>query len=895
MKVYYLYLMSRLKVIHIHPGAGQEKSAHIVAALSGMAEAGDLSRALCLFPGSIYMKNWQRNVLHPLMMELGVDCYIPPHAFTLMQFAINTAQRHGARIIENELRPALVSSLASMGPGLSKLSSDLIGELKERFPGMGQEKIIPLMTEAFEEADMPQEVATHAMKAMEAFSAYSDAMRQAGYADQEDALTISTGSLSPASLPYDCLILDGFYELTVAESTLIKTLISLVPDTQAFVPIGDSDKLEYCYTSELCSEFKIKPLDLKKGQAEPPLPMLYPAPSREEEVEAMARHIKQRHLSGYMRSLEDVLVVFPDMPVYSGTLRRVFTRYGVPLNLQSPQSGTGIKGAFEDLLYMLDAVEDRYPRLEFARFLMSPYFGNLPTALREKVPEAALGSGMLKGKGAWTAALGEETSKRVFKALRPIEELAPSATYVQFAKALNRTLKALQFYQEKNGLVEAAKMLERLTHFDAIAGKKVPLKDLIDSLRRLVEKLPTPEGETGVVATSVFEVRGMEPRVLYMGGLKDGDIPSRPEIDLLLPDIVRKRLGLIDMDRHTHLQEKIFRRLRRSAGELFLSYPMMEDDKVYLPSVFLSDIDPSPYNVPGHYCQEERMTAQGRDTLSKEMDEIKLKGAYGKDRVLKVTEIDAYRRCPRRFAIERLLGMSPSEITEYEIEPTTLGTIIHKVMEYLITGHPGSLDEFTKSAENALKRVLGSSEADEFFQSLIRESFMSMVPDIHEMEMGLLEEGFKPTEKEEPVEGEPLPGIRLKGKADRIDHATDGRVEIIDYKTGSATISGPGVESRGEDLQLFLYAAMLRDAGRKPERVGIYSLKDMKLKWVPGPRDLRKDKDMGHFIEAALGYLKDTARDMRAGEFPARPITDNACNTCHEVPFCPYMQGVRDA
>ncbi|MEJ2325240.1 MAG: hypothetical protein P8Y77_10780, partial [Nitrospirota bacterium] len=66
-----------------------------------------------------------------------------------------------------------------------------------------------------------------------------------------------------------------------------------------------------------------------------------------------------------------------------------------------------------------------------------------------------------------------------------------------------------------------------------------------------------------------------------------GDLPARPEVDFLLPDSVKTRLGLVDMHRNMRLQGYIFRRLAATAGALRLSYPAMEGDKLFLPSLFL--------------------------------------------------------------------------------------------------------------------------------------------------------------------------------------------------------------------------------------------------------------------------------------------------------------------
>ncbi|KKS98216.1 MAG: ATP-dependent DNA helicase PcrA, DNA helicase II / ATP-dependent DNA helicase PcrA [Candidatus Gottesmanbacteria bacterium GW2011_GWA2_43_14] len=62
------------------------------------------------------------------------------------------------------------------------------------------------------------------------------------------------------------------------------------------------------------------------------------------------------------------------------------------------------------------------------------------------------------------------------------------------------------------------------------------------------------------------------------------------------------------------------------------------------------------------------------------------------------------------------------------------------------------------------------------------------------------------------------PGLKLGGKIDRVDMLTDGRLEIIDYKTGKK----PGEKEIKNNLQMTVYALAAEDSGiynKKPEQV----------------------------------------------------------------------------
>ncbi len=880
-----------ITVYHMLPGTGDKRTS--ILKDHGITENlhGDFSNLHCLFPTSLYMRQWQRRIFHPI----AGDCYIPPVAQTLRQMASGRARVEGIKILDSALRPSLISSITGMSSGLSTLTSRFIAEMRHNFPNIPTEEIHLILTGAFDKTNTALEVSQNARRAADAYVMYDHAITEAGYIDPESSFQI-TKELVSKDTPSELLIMDGFYELAPAEMSLVVSLLKSSKNALIFIPVSEAGNLSHCFTEIIDDEFELKTITIHPD-SQPATPWLYPASSSDTEIEQIARHIKARYISQSpptATELENIMIVLPSLSGHAETLQRIFNRYGIPISGEALLPPRRMQGAWGDMLSMLRAVRDGYPRVEFARFLVSPFFEKIPQVIREKAALASLKCGVIKGKSAWTEALEINSNHFIFKALDTINNIKLSSTYLTFYNVLLDILKTLDFYPMVVDITEIPKLLARVLPCDEISSKKFTLGEFIETLTQILDNsADTQDNGHKVQVTSLFEVRGIEPAILYIANLRDGEIPSRPDIDLLLPDNVRRHLKLGDVDTHMELQRQIFMRLKNSATELFLSYPAQQEDKVYLPSIFLSGIPPRPYPVHGHYSALEEMSSGGGDGIMQQIKEIRLPGSYSSKRKMSVTEIDSYRRCPRRFCIERVLRMSPTEIEQYELEPMALGIIAHRVMEELIDGAPGSLELFTAKAECVLSSVLKEATMDDFFSSLFKDSFMNIVPDIHTLETDMYGEGFKMLHKEFDVEDEALPGIILRGKADRIDVTEKSAVSIIDYKTGAAAISSPAV-MRGEALQLFLYAAMLRGKGFMPERVGIYSIKDIKVKWVPNKRDLAKGIDMRLLIDEALKYLSITIKAMRGGEFPANPINDNVCNTCHEASFCPWIHNRDD-
>ena len=257
--------------------------------------------------------------------------------------------------------------------------------------------------------------------------------------------------------------------------------------------------------------------------------------------------------------------------------------------------------------------------------------------------------------------------------------------------------------------------------------------------------------------------------------------------------------------------------------------------------------------------------------------------------------MDAYRGCPRRFFIERELGLAPLSVKEYEVEAATLGIIVHKVMERLVKEPLGDIDALTVKAEAMLDEIMATKKMNAYWKRLIRDTFIGMLPAIYEKELEIRAAGYVSSETEKSVSGEPLKGVRLKGKIDRIDKVEDG-FQIMDYKTGTAGLNCSRIASGNESLQLLLYAAIMKSHGYAVRRVGIYSLKDMHVKWCPPKRKARgRGKDEGvqtieDYITVSLGFLADVVARMKKGDFSAEPLNDYSCWNCHEHAFCPYIQ-----
>ncbi|MFZ5998571.1 MAG: PD-(D/E)XK nuclease family protein [Nitrospirota bacterium] len=881
----------------------------------------DYSKLLYLVPAYAHVEEAQK-VFHRLQ---GTTCYIPPEITTIGGYARRLYAHFGReRVLPTSLIPPLLSKLTGKGLGFSNMLAGFIRDLKQHYPGKECDEIRLDITAMLHELAVPDIVTESILDALAHFKTYQVFLKHNGLVDAEDvvaqcAAVIEEGHPAPGACA--TLIVDGFYAPSAAEKMLLKALMQKAGDTFLAIPYDPRfSSLTGGFINFLKEHFAAEVTFVKdNGNDEAPLLHYYACADVEEEVEGIARNIKSLYLSGKVRDLEEIVVLFPDLADRSAMVRRVFRRYGIPCRIMRRQP-LGAMRPFLDLLGLIDSIISDYPRLKFSLFLSSNYFHRMPETLRRFAPSLSLQSGIVAGKDAWLDFVAEgsevldissmperaeieKSLKWVFKKLSPLEEIKEGAPFGVHAAVLKKLLDDLGFpgpltdpvAKERHEAM--SEVFTQLALLGELYSPPVTLAEFGEILRHLLNAASLEADESGVRVMGFLDAHGLSFPYLFFGGLSDDAIPLRQDMDYLLPDSLKKSMDLMHLEKYNSLQKFVFTGIIKAARTIHLSYPMMDGDALFLPSSFLYSGEEARERIPGIFSKEEHLIRNGREPFLNLVGEITVVPALLKlPTPLRVTDIDAYRACPRRFFIERVLQLSPVEIKEYEIEAATLGTIMHKVMERLLQEPVVDIETLRQKAALLCDEVMKNRKMHAYWKELIRDSFIEILPAIYEKELELREEGYAATEVEKSITGEPLKGIRLRGKIDRIDTIGDS-VQIIDYKTGTAGLNCTQALSGNEQLQLFLYAAILKSHGYKVRRVGIYSLKDISIKWCPpkgrGRGQGTKGRDnagIDEYINASLKLLEETVARIKKGDFRAEPLNDYACWNCHENAFCPYVQ-----
>lgn len=288
--------------------------------------------------------------------------------------------------------------------------------------------------------------------------------------------------------------------------------------------------------------------------------------------------------------------------------------------------------------------------------------------------------------------------------------------------------------------------------------------------------------------------------------------------------------------------------------------------------------------------------------------------------VVPPTSLEQYAVCPHSFFVQRLLGVRPLEQPEdiVVISALEIGNLIHAAVDQLVTENADSLPGHGTPWSEAQRRRLseiGAGRADEAQRRgltghprLWDPERLRILDDLAHLlddddrrradtDAGVLaSELVFGMRGEDPVRIPVDDGIvLLRGSADRIDRSSDGRLHVLDIKTGSTRtyqgITADDPTHGGTKLQLPVYAHAARQRlgnSDSPVTASYWFVRKERGKLIDLPLTAAVEEEHGRVI----GVL---TRSIAAGLFPAKaPETDDFAWT--QCAFCnPDGIGHREA
>ena len=901
-----------------------------------------------------------------LLRLSGRDAIVPPSFESLTQVARELHDRFGsARRLPPELKPLLVQRLltqeaTSHKPQASQ-SKARPSPLAARPSSIGYARAVAgFITEVRRYASAEDRSGLRArfeelmagfekplarlLECLDCLESYESELSRLDWTDDEGMLSQAVSCVPKAELP-PVLVLDSFVAPNRLEADLIRALVANAESVLVLSYGGDPKDPDYAQP-ERFTEFIESLGGFETERLPVPLPLPAPEllqyPDIEEEVKGICRAIIAQQ-----GDTEGTFVAVPALAEFAPLVKRVFSEYGVRATVY-PETTLATSPPIVAVLELLRCLDTDFERIAAAAALGSPF---LPGLLKLDSDEdsdardraaAALNhysrrGRIIKGRQNWNKirerVLSAEDNEledsedkflidlqvRVQHATRLIQaSLSDKAMLGQFASSLKQLLGRVGFLNETTGVETEDELLnDRKSLYDILdtlvlferefGGQKDTRARFIKTLVYLVENASrSPETPpVGVTVVDMTETLGIHPRRLYFCGLTETSLPSAYSADPILPDRVRKALGMPDVDWHQEHERFHFRRtLESPLTAPILSYHAASDGQPVLPTPFLT-LKPTKAPRPELlYSEAEEQVAQGKASgfpfaesrhevdFSKDKEVLAVLAAdYGPAQPVSVTQLERYKRCPYEFYIDYILGIETPEEPRYDIDARQWGLVIHIVMEKLYRDGPVEVEKLEAAALKALDATLKEVDLPVFWTEVTRRVFSGLLPEIIRCETELREGGFLPGRAELRLRGKLTNDVALRGRADRVD--TSGKqFRILDYKTGSPRNVGGQAVLEGTHLQLPLYAWLYTEehAQAVPDNFGIYTLREPDVRWFAG-----KKYDVRELIKTAAENAVEVVRQIRAGRFPAEPGDGRACEYCDLGHTCGHRETTKDS
>jgi ATP-dependent helicase/nuclease subunit B len=306
------------------------------------------------------------------------------------------------------------------------------------------------------------------------------------------------------------------------------------------------------------------------------------------------------------------------------------------------------------------------------------------------------------------------------------------------------------------------------------------LPALLDHMLGGVSVRPPQGGHPRISILGLIEARLMQADLMILGGLNEGTWPGLPAPDPWLAPRIRRELGLPGLETRIGLAAHDFAsalgaphvlitRARRGSGGpavasrfwlrlKAMAGPQWKSAERY--AGFARAID-----TPAAYHPAKRPAP--------------VPPVVARPTVIPVTDVDRLKADPFAFYAKRVLRLTRLDPVDADAGPAWRGTAVHDVLQRW--AEAGTLDP--ADLEARARAMFDQPEVHPLLKALWQPRLIEAIRWIAAEVAKDKAEGRTILAVEQEGRAE-IAGVTLMGKADRIDRLADGRIGIIDYKTG---------------------------------------------------------------------------------------------------------------
>ncbi|WP_068076411.1 double-strand break repair protein AddB [Novosphingobium lentum] len=454
------------------------------------------------------------------------------------------------------------------------------------------------------------------------------------------------------------------------------------------------------------------------------------------------------------------------------------------------------------------------------------------------------------------------------------DERMPLADAIDLLATMAETLGGEAVWGQADGRSLAA-FIESWREAALASGLSVDIAELPALLRDALDDVavrPPYGGHPRLAIYGLLEARMSRADLVICGGMTEGSWPAAPAPDPLLAPPIQRALGIPGADFRIGLSAHDLA-AALGAPDVVLSHAARDAGAPAIPSRFLLRMEA----MLGTDVRRETEAVR----LARAIDAAAMAAAYPRPApmpdaaqrqvAIAVTALDRLRGDPYQFYAQAILGLRSLDPLDADPTPAWKGTAVHEILEawHEQGAMPGALIPLAEVA-------LDEMSAHPFMRGLWRPRLLAGLAWVERHTDDLLGTGREVIAYEQRGEIR-VKGIRIHGRADRIDRDAEGNLAVLDYKTG-APPTGAMVE-KGFALQLGLIGLIAQGGGFEhvsgtPTRFEYWSLargKDGEFGYAQEPvleGQKRHGLPRDEFLDITQGYLIDAIDRWILGSDP---------------------------
>jgi len=722
------------------------------------------------------------------------NSFLPP-TFTLKSFASKIVEEKSSKKIISDLEKFLIifeiikkekkDFQLYSDEGFAKILTNFIKELK--ISSINGVKLSEIKKTVLNSSLRFENHKKNIEFAFNVFEKYEDYLKKKNLIDIED---IYNEALNHFEESYNSIIFENIVEIPNYQKNFIAKLINKA-GTVIFSYYNPQffsiDAQEFILKETLnflksITNWEIEEID---GERYNPEIECFNFPTKEEEIKGIVFLMEKEFENNKEIKIDDFLVTCPDMLNYRNYIKRIFSRFNLPVEIIP-----GYSFIFEpsiSILFEFFIFSDTYEWNTLMNILTSPFLAKIDKKEVKKFSELTRNN--YENIGFYKDDFEKLNDKNIEIIKNCLNLMKDKMTLSEWKNVLKKIIEITGWHTfEPEIKVEFEKLMDKMN-----GSYFLEKKEFINLLKKLLELIEV-EGGTGegIKVSGIIESLGIEKKICYFCGTTEENFPNSPKIEeFLLPDKLRKELGVDYFEKRIARDRCDFYRIKNEHEKIIFTFPSKVEDQLQMKSIFIFDIEPKEELTRNFLIETKNL-------FEVKIDKEKFKSQYIKDNkfTIGVSDLELLLKCPYKFYIKKVEKIKPYRIPEIRESPDIWGQIVHESIKCTFVEEKGKkinsqklkeyTDRFKFFLDQKVNEYLSKNKISNIYKNIIqfrKEEVLNKFEEIIESssDIKLLD-----LEKDIKFEDEKIiRGLVINGRVDILGEI-DKKITIIDLKTGTS-------------------------------------------------------------------------------------------------------------